>query len=82
VRFRATSNDGVAVNVLLPDAIWSYDAAGQRTNMARTFAYSEGINLLRQCIEFMKLCSTSATVALQLLRTEKDAAYTWSRKAN
>jgi hypothetical protein len=80
VSFRRLGGERVVVNVLLPDEIWHYNDAGTRSGMARSFSYDKGTNLMRQCIEFMKLCASSVFVTLDLLRSEDDAVYTWQKR--
>jgi hypothetical protein len=80
VTFREVAPDGMSVNILLPDAIFEYDANGSRTRMVRRFTYNERINLLSQCREFARLTVGAVVTALALLQHERTPLYTWRRR--
>lgn len=80
VTFREVDPDGMAVNILLPDAVFEYDADGRRTRMVGRFAYEERINLLTQCREFAQLTVGAVLTALALLENQRTPLYTWRRR--
>jgi hypothetical protein len=79
VEYRDVGEDGIAVNVLLPDAIFEYNAAGERAQMIRPFTHEAGNNLLSQSREFTNLCAHSAAEALVLLASTAEPIYVWTR---
>lgn len=81
VTFREVGPDGMAVNILLPDDVFQYDADGHRTRMVGRFTYEEGINLLSQCREFARLTVGAVLTALALLENQRTPLYTWRRRS-
>jgi hypothetical protein len=81
VTFRKVDPDGVSVNILLPDAIFEYDADGSRTRMVGRFTYEERINLLSQCREFARLSVGAVLTALAVLQNQRTPLYTWRRRS-
>jgi hypothetical protein len=71
----------MSVNILLPDAIFEYDAEGSRTRMVGRFTYEERINLLSQCREFTRLTVGADLTALALLHSQRTPLYTWRRRS-
>jgi hypothetical protein len=71
--------EGIAVNILLPDAIFTYGPKGNRGKMVERFTYNEGINLMTQCREFSKLLVGGIVHALVLLRDERAPVFTWRK---
>jgi hypothetical protein len=80
VTFREVDPDGMSVNVLLPDAIFEYDADGSRRRMVARFTYDKRINLLSQCREFAGLTVGAVLTALALLQTQRTPLYMWRRR--
>ena len=80
ITFRRVEPGGIAVNILLPDAIFEYGPEGSRKNMVREFKYDERINLLTQAREFAKLVVGSILHALALLSAEREPVFTWRRR--
>jgi hypothetical protein len=64
VTFRRLGGTKVAVNVILPDAIYKYRADGAQEGMLSEFTYENGYNLLGQSREFTRLCTISVAEAL------------------
>jgi hypothetical protein len=81
VTFRKVDSGGMSVKILLPDAIFEYDADASRTRMVGRFTYKEGINLLSQCREFARLTVGAVLTALALLQSQRTPLYTWRRRS-
>jgi hypothetical protein len=47
--------------------------------MVHTLQYADGISILSQSREFVRLCAGGIAGALGLLRRESPASYTWHR---
>jgi hypothetical protein len=68
--FRRLGGRSVSVNVLLPNAIYSYKATGERDLILKEFSYGD-VNLLTQCREFAKLCTAAVLQTLALVAEGK-----------
>jgi hypothetical protein len=77
--FRSVGGAGVAVNVVLPDAIFVYDESGRKGKMVQSFSYNNSYNLLTQSGEFIKLCTAGVAMALELLARNDSQIYTWQK---
>jgi len=81
VTFRKVDSGGMSVNILLPDAIFEYDADGSRTRMVGRFTYEEEINLLSQCREFARLNRRGGAHRPCASSQPADAALHWRQRS-
>lgn len=73
--FRLANEHKLVVNILLPDAFYEYDQAGNRGRLIKDFSYSERRNILRYSMDFIHICGAATIQVLELLEKEKLPQY-------
>jgi hypothetical protein len=76
--FRRVDENGISVNVYLPDVIFEKSPSGNK-RLAR-FTYEERWNLLSMALRFCQLGSISLTESIRLLLQNKTPIYDYSKQ--
>jgi hypothetical protein len=74
--FRPVGTQGVAVNVFLPDKIFVREGSNKKL---ASFTFENGINLLSQSREFLRMIADTTSAALSLLVEPGKPTYTYTK---
>lgn len=77
-QFRRIGEDGISVNVYVPDEIFGTDAKGNKR--LAVFAYSQRWSLFSTARNFAELAVKSLTLVLECLRSVPDSSFEYSAK--
>ncbi len=77
--FRKMGNDGVVVNMYLPDRIFELDQGGNKVLVDFTYQYR--INMLSQSVSFVLLVASATIASLQLLVDPGSPTYSYHKRS-